>query len=188
LQFIAYHAYGVSFCAQAVFLLDVIFPDAEDDTDGGLITGAAFLVVKKVQVKIHLARIFGFERPDLQLEGDQGFEEAVIEKQIDEVRLFPQGQTVRAADTDRNICWSGSHSRSGACPPSSHGQDDVLVFVGLELVAQTIGGFPLLNAQIVEIGSVQGMDHPIRSFPSPERALDVNFPKSAPQAGPHRLG
>ena len=63
----------------------------------GLIAGSAFLVVEQVQVKIHLARILRLERPHLQFKRHQRFEEAVVEKQVDEILLLTQRQAVLAA-------------------------------------------------------------------------------------------
>jgi len=98
LQRIGGHADGVGFGAQGVFHLDVVLLGAENHADEGLVTGAALLVVQEVQIKIHLAGMFGFKWTDLQLEGHQGLEEAVIEKEVDEILLLPQRQPVLAAD------------------------------------------------------------------------------------------
>ena len=43
---------GVGLGAQGIFDLHVVFLGAEDDADGGLVIGAAFLVVEEVQVEI----------------------------------------------------------------------------------------------------------------------------------------
>ena len=39
------------------------------------------------------------------------------------------------------------------------GQDDALVFVGLELAAQPLGGFPDVAGEVVELGFVEGKRH-----------------------------
>ena len=39
------------------------------------------------------------------------------------------------------------------------GQDDVLIFVSLELAAQPLGGFPDVAGEVVEFGFVQGKGH-----------------------------
>ena len=38
-------------------------------------------------------------------------------------------------------------------------QDDVLVFVGLELAAQPLGGFPDVAGEVVELGFVERESH-----------------------------
>ena len=38
-------------------------------------------------------------------------------------------------------------------------QDDVLIFVSLELAAQPLGGFPDLVREVVELGFVEGEGH-----------------------------
>ena len=89
---------GLRLVAQGVFHLHIVLLGAEDDADGRVVAGSALLVVQQVQVEVHLAGVFRFERPDFQFKGHQGFEKTVIEKQVDEILLLAQRQPVLTAD------------------------------------------------------------------------------------------
>ena len=52
------------------------------------------LVVEQVEVEIHLARELRLEGADLEIEGDERLEEAVIEEQINEILLLAQREAV----------------------------------------------------------------------------------------------
>ena len=87
----------------------------------GWSSGAAFLLVEQVQVEVHLAGVFRLERPDLQFEGHQCFQEAVVEQEVDEILLAPERQAVLAADEteavaelEQEIPQAGSIKRSSS--------------------------------------------------------------------------
>ena len=98
LQLIGGNADGVGFGAEGILDFHVVLFRAEDDADGWLVAVAAFPVVEQVQVEIHLSRELRFEGADFEVEGDEGLEEAVVEEEVDEILLFPEGDPVLAAD------------------------------------------------------------------------------------------
>ena len=72
---------------EGILNLDVVFLGAEDDADRRLVVRCAFPVVEQVQVEIHFAGMFGLEGGDLEVEGDQRPEKAVIEEQVYKILL-----------------------------------------------------------------------------------------------------
>lgn len=80
----------MGFClVLSVFHFHIIFFSAEDNADGGIVARMV-PIVEKIQVKIHLARMLRLEDADFQFKRDQGLQKAMIEKQVDEVFLFPK--------------------------------------------------------------------------------------------------
>ena len=53
--------------------------------------------------KVHLARELWLEGTDLEIEGDERLEESVIEEEVDEILLFPQGDAVLPADEAKAV-------------------------------------------------------------------------------------
>jgi len=98
LQGVGGDADGVGFRAEGILDFHIVLFRAEDDADGGLVAGAALLVVEQVQIEIHLAGKLRLEGADFEVEGDEGLEEAVVEEEVDEILLFPEGDPMLAAD------------------------------------------------------------------------------------------
>ena len=97
------NADGIVLCLQGKLDLDVVLLGAEDDADGRLVVGSAFIFVQEVEVEVHLAGMLGLKAGDFEVEGDQGFEEAVVEEQIDVVVLLAKDQAVLASDETKTV-------------------------------------------------------------------------------------
>src|SRR5690606_13543863 len=82
---------------------DIVLFGAEYDAYGRIILGCAFLVIEQIQVEIHFSCMLGFEGSDLEIKSDQSLQKAVIEKQVYEIFLGTQRQSVLAADKAETI-------------------------------------------------------------------------------------
>jgi len=98
LQLVVCYSDGISLRFQREFHLYVIFLRTQNDPNRWIVVGPAFLVIKHVQVEIHLARILRFELADLQLDRNQTLQKTVVEEQIDKVFLRPSHHPVLPAD------------------------------------------------------------------------------------------
>ncbi len=98
LQGVSSDADRVGFGAEGILDLHVVFFGAEDDADGGLVARSAFGVVEEVQVEVHFARELRLEGAELQLEGHQCLEEAMVEEQVDEILLLSEHEPMLSSD------------------------------------------------------------------------------------------
>ena len=60
-----------------------LFPGAEDDAEGRVFTGLLLVFGEPAEVEFHLAFVFGFEVAQFQIDGDEAFQAAMVEKEIE---------------------------------------------------------------------------------------------------------
>jgi len=97
------NTYWIGFCFKSEFNLYIIFFGAQNNADGRLISGIALLFVQKVEVEIHLACMFWFKRTDLEIEGNQSLEAAVIKQKIHEIFFAPQRESMLSSDETKTV-------------------------------------------------------------------------------------
>ena len=71
---------------------NIVLLGAENDPDRGRVVRRALLLVEEVQVEVHLAGVLRLEGADLEVEGDEGLQEPVVEKRVDEILLAADGE------------------------------------------------------------------------------------------------
>lgn len=146
LELVSGDADGVGLCSQGILDLHVVLLGAEDDADGGLVARDAFLVVEQVQVEIHLARELRLEGADLEIEGDERLEEAVVKEEVDEILLFPESNAMLPADEAKAVAEFEQE--------------------GLQARDEAFFKFPFLDrlAEAEEVEAVGAFEHFIRLF------------------------
>ncbi len=65
------------------FDLFLLFSGAEDDAEGRLFVGFLFVFGEPAEVEFHLAFVFVAEVAEFEVDGDQAFEFAVVEEEVD---------------------------------------------------------------------------------------------------------
>ena len=91
----------------------------------GLSSVSPFLFIQDIKVEIHLAGELRLKFADLQLNGDEAFEETMIKEQINEVFLLPGHHSMLPADEAK---------------PVAKFQDEIL-----QLLNQLVFQLPFLN-------------------------------------------
>ena len=60
-----------------------LFPGAEDDAEGRVLSGLLLVFGEPAEVELHLAFVFGFEVAELEVDGDEAFQAAVVEEVVE---------------------------------------------------------------------------------------------------------
>ena len=82
---------------QQLYLLSVLLA-AQDQADGRLLASPALILVQPAQVELHLALVGSIEAAQLQLQGHQAAQAAVIEEQVEVEVLVADGHALLASD------------------------------------------------------------------------------------------
>ena len=65
------------------FDLFFLLSGAEDDAEWRLLTGLLLILGEPAEVEFHLAFVFGLEVTQFQIDGDEAFEGAVVEEEVE---------------------------------------------------------------------------------------------------------